>query len=308
MNAQTLAGAVGKVSDDLHAYQEAIDDALQTSVLGGPLDADFKSFYLGPLRVIELVASPRRSERTRAQIARDRHSGISLQLAVSGVSDGEARGAAVLSRPGTVMVLDFGQPFVFIDREPRHVINVSFPRPLFEAKLPDVRQLHGAVFDEDAGGLLAAYLGALTPRLPTMAPHAVPVFVDHLTSLALLMMSADPGGDPRSGDKRSALLERATQLIDNRLGSRDLSPDWIIDRMNISRSELYSLFKGESGVVRFIWKRRLEAAHRALTDERDQRRVGEIAYASGFASEAHFARAFRATYGMTASEARKAAG
>ena len=61
-------------------------------------------------------------------------------------------------------------------------------------------------------------------------------------------------------------------------------------------------------MVRYIWRRRLEAARDALLDASEKRRIGEIAFHFGFSSEAHFARAFRSAFGKTASETRRTRG
>ncbi|MBF2937786.1 helix-turn-helix domain-containing protein, partial [Pseudomonas aeruginosa] len=52
-------------------------------------------------------------------------------------------------------------------------------------------------------------------------------------------------------------------------------------------------------------ERRLERARQLLASPQGRRLdVAEVAYRHGFSSQAHFARAFKARYGMTPSEAR----
>ncbi|MEX2334160.1 MAG: AraC family transcriptional regulator, partial [Pseudohongiella sp.] len=46
------------------------------------------------------------------------------------------------------------------------------------------------------------------------------------------------------------------------------------------------------------------SAHELLSDKFSNRRICDIAYAWGFASEAHYSRAFRQRFGMTPSEAK----
>ncbi len=287
------------------AYQAEISNALATTFLADPVVADMRSCFLGAFHVIELVASARRSERTAAQIARDRHDGISFQLAVRGISRGEAAGRRVTSLPGTVMLLDFAQPFVMTDEGEREVINVSVPRPLLVERVPDLRALHGRVLDGEESVLIAAHLTALAPRLTSLPVSAAPVLGDILLQLLLLAIAAPLADTALARDRRSALTQRARQLVDARLGSTDLTPEWLVDKLNISRSDLYSLFEDAGGVLRYIWKRRLEAVRDALTNPNDSRRISEIAFHFGFSSEAHFARAFRAAFGKTASEMRR---
>lgn len=96
------------------------------------------------------------------------------------------------------------------------------------------------------------------------------------------------------------MIENVQRLIESRLASADLTPEWLMAKLNISRSDLYTLFEGQGGVARYMWRRRLEAIKAALLDPGDARRIGEIAYAHGFSSQAHFARAFQVAFGKTA--------
>ena len=97
------------------AYDEATDNSLTTTFLSDPLYARLKSCFLGPSHLIELQASPRKSERTLARIVHDRQDSISVQFVVRGRSLGDAAGQRVSSEPGTILLLDFAQPFVLID-------------------------------------------------------------------------------------------------------------------------------------------------------------------------------------------------
>lgn len=288
-------------------YQSGINNTLVTTFLSEPIVADMRSCFVGPFHIIKLVASARRSERTSAQIARDRHDGISVQLARRGVSRGEAGRRKVASIPGTIMLLDFAQPFYMVDEGERDVINVSMPREMLAARVADVRALHGRVLDAEEGALFAAHLNAVAPRLERMPTSAAPVLADILLQLLTLAIG-DPQEPALAVDRRTALLQQAKRLVDARLGSSDLTPEWLFARLNISRSDLYALFEGEGGVVRFIWRRRLNAAYDALVNPAESRRISEIAFHFGFSSEAHFARAFRTAFGKTASETRRSNG
>lgn len=288
------------------AYQTAIDQTLQTAFLAEPIYAHLASCYLGPMRIIECTASARRSERTSARIAQDRLDSISVQLAVAGTSRGEAGGRKVVNTAGTIMVLDFCQPFFMVDEGERTVINVAVPRMMMRRHIDDVRALHGLVLDEEASAVLAAYLKALAPRLTRMPVHGAAMLGDIILQLFLVAIGHDPAAvSAPPGDRRNALVDRAKQIVDGRLGSEDLTPEWLMAKLNVSRSELYAALDQFGGVARFIWRRRLDGAHAALMDSRDTRRIGAIAFAFGFSSEAHFARAFRLAFGKTASESRR---
>lgn len=288
------------------AYLNAIGGVLDTSFVDPDFFAEWDSFHVGPFHVILLEASARRNERTAARIAIDRHDAVGVQMVITGRARGRARGKPVVSDPGSIMILDYSQPFEVTDEGTRVVVNVAVPRALFPTQDGDVGKLHGTVMRGGASDLLSAYLRSLRPvlpKLPAASGDAVArVFADLLAIARDCARPDDPDG-PATSDAQA--IVRAKRVVDFRIGSADLCPAWLAARLNMSRSELYALMEPHGGAARFIMARRLEAAHAALTDPGDKRRIGEIAYAVGFSSEAHFARSFRAAFGQTATEIRR---
>lgn len=302
----TVHASVGSVVD---AYQNAIGYSADTTFLADPVEGRLAVGYVGSAFLTQLELSPARLERASALIAQDRYDAVSIQLNVSGRSSGTAGSRQVTTEPGTVLIIDYTQPFLLVDEGPRQLVSLAFPRPLVTARLGDPRELHGMVIEADRAALLAAYLRALPPQLGSLPPLPA---ADRLAGvvLELLAVALERAAPPaRTGrpDRREALAERARRMIEIRLGCTDLSPELLMNLLSVSRSDLYSLFEEAGGVARYIWRRRLEAAHAALIDPSDRRRIGEIAFACGFSSEAHFSRAFRLQFGMTPSTARRGA-
>ena len=288
------------------AYLEAIDHALDTEFLDDGCDAALVGFRLGDIHVISLDASPRRSSRTPALIERDRHNGVSFQYCVSGVSSGRAGHRSVTSEPCTAMVLDFDQPFTMSDHERRAVVNVAVPRRTLESRIGDPSRLHGVVFHPPAINLFRDLLLSVVADAELVSA-AEGKRLEAVLLEAIVIMLARGGISHRAEEvARDTLLARANAAIDARIGSQDLTPEWLGDRLGVSRSELYRLFHSVGGVSKAIWARRLESARSAVTDVADDRRIGEIAYALGFSSEAHFARAFKTRFGSTARALRDA--
>lgn len=77
--------------------------------------------------------------------------------------------------------------------------------------------------------------------------------------------------------------------------------------LGISRSALYRLFEPHGGVSAFIQGRRLDRIHALLAAPKEHRKLSEIAYQHGFASDAHFSTAFRQRFGYSPREAREGA-
>ena len=73
----------------------------------------------------------------------------------------------------------------------------------------------------------------------------------------------------------------------------------------MSRATLYRLFEPLGGVSSYIQERRLARAYAALIHPAHRHRpIYDIAFDCGFASEAHFSRAFRLFFGLPPSELR----
>jgi AraC-like DNA-binding protein len=114
-----------------------------------------------------------------------------------------------------------------------------------------------------------------------------------------------PSLEPPS-EARRTLRRMAMSTIDAHLGQREMTPASIAAGLGISRSTLYALFEPEGGIESYVFARRLDRSFEAIVN--DPARVagiGEIAFAHGFKSEAHFSRAFLARFGVKPSEVRR---
>jgi AraC-like DNA-binding protein len=76
----------------------------------------------------------------------------------------------------------------------------------------------------------------------------------------------------------------------------------VASALGFSRQHLYRLFAGDDqSLERLIWRSRLERVRADLDDRKlDGVSLSILASQRGFSSSAHFSRAFRARYGMTA--------
>ncbi|HEX8553933.1 MAG TPA: helix-turn-helix domain-containing protein [Sphingomonas sp.] len=285
-----------------------LNGLLQTLFLSADGETRFRSCQLHDLDIVAGPASPRRTERLVAAITGDRYDAVVIQLVLEGRATGSTPAGPFVSEPGTITVLDFAQSFAIVDDEPRDVIHVAIPRARFLPHVEDVRALHGRVAStaRGCGALLGQLMRGLAEQMPHLPPLVAPILGETMVKLLLSALGLEFTGDPaRGSSRRAATAQQAQRLIESQLGSVDLTPEWLMTKLGISRSDLYSLFEGQGGVARYIWRRRLEAIRLALLDPGDARRIGEIAFAHGFSSQAHFARAFQAAFGTTARATRQ---
>lgn len=90
-----------------------------------------------------------------------------------------------------------------------------------------------------------------------------------------------------------AALARAKLVIGAHLSERQLSPEWIAAKTNVSRTRLYELFKPEGGISRYLQKARATKLRQLLAQaEMSRFSVGALCLGVGFASESHGIRRF----------------
>jgi len=290
----------------LEGYLSAINFTLDTEPLTFPLEADLRACAIDDYNLIILRSSPRRSSRTIAQIRKDRLDTICFQYILSGSAIGRTSSRSIESAPGTTLVLDLSQPFIMTDAEERTVLNLAVPRAQVALHVSDPAELHGLILTADQSQFLSPFLISLPARLnglPVNASATIARILDGLVELTLTAFC--DAGEPILASAPSKPSDRATALIDSRIASTELTPEWLASQLSISRSQLYAMFPESGGVARYIWRRRLERSRQALADPSDNRRIGVIAYACGFTSMSHFTRAFKDAFGSTPSVYRR---
>lgn len=126
--------------------------------------------------------------------------------------------------------------------------------------------------------------------------------IAHLVHLALLEQAGiriEPG-------ERHALRERIKAFIAEHLGDPDLDIAAIAAGLGYSLRTVHKAFEGENcSIGQYIWERRLAAVRHELERASSGASISDIAFSWGFSSAAHFSRAFRALYGVSATEWRR---
>ena len=133
--------------------------------------------------------------------------------------------------------------------------------------------------------------------------------VSHVAEQAhhLLHAALNPDAARELNDTAAWRLLRAEAFIAEHLNDPALDAAMVARAMGLSVRQLHRLFAHrDRSVSQWIWDKRLERAHEELACERMRMlTIGDIADRWGFASQAHFSRAFRARYGMTPMQHRR---
>jgi AraC-like DNA-binding protein len=205
-------------------------------------------------------------------------------------------GPAYVIRPGEIGLLDFTRDFEHHSTA-GSLASVIIPRALFAEGGLDCTQLHGRVLSESHASLLQDHVFSLrliAEHLPEEQSGRVARTIVDL--LAMTLALSDRGADALSAQFAQTLKDRAERIITSRLDHDEINADLLCQALNISRTTLYTLYRGENGVHHRIRRERLERARDALANS--TMKVGEIATRFGFHDHAHFSRIFKEAYGL----------
>lgn len=313
---QDSAGAIpyfhvstGDLPDDLAfaAFQQSVQDVfLLTRLCGGPYRLDIAGWNLGMMMAGRFSSSAMAFDRPPALVASGGLDHVLVQLYVEGGFTGLADGRPVTVRPGDVIVFDLTRT---ISTRASDFTNISLliPRPVFEASHDDVSALHGVVLpaDRPMTGVLASYVTAFTERLPALSPAEAGTAARATAGLASTILSTSAIPEARTRIPIPSPFRAITLEIEARLHDPTLDADTLAATLNMSRATLYRAFEPIGGIADYVRRRRLTAAAMQLADPAQRRRkISEIAFGLGFASESTFNRAFRIAFGVSPREAR----
>ncbi|MFC5325657.1 helix-turn-helix domain-containing protein [Bradyrhizobium oligotrophicum] len=299
---------------NIAAWREATSTFFDVDELAAgeatPFRADVLSYALGSVLLGSARASGQRFRRSAEMIARSGVDHIILQLYVKGGYDGVAGAHPIRVEAGDLCVLDLAQT---LETRATAFENVTMvvPRPMFDARLLQVDDLHGLVLPRDGAlaPLLARHFGALFDCAPRMRFDECQAVVEG--TIALISACLRGELERRDADRSvaaDASLFRIRQYIEAQLSSPELSADAVALHFGLSRASLYRLFAPIGGIADYIRSRRLHRAFFDLagTGSRSSR-VGEVARRWQLGTDAHFTRLFKTAYGITPSAARDAA-
>ncbi|CAO3426652.1 hypothetical protein [Azospirillum endophyticum] len=256
------------------------------------------SAHLGPLIVGTMDVDALAYHRSPAKIRSDHMDHFIIRLDRSGVG---GKGG------DEILVKDMGQP---LGLPPMRLDGacIIIPRDVMTAMLPRADALHGTRVGGIMGRLLADHMRTLAQAVPAATVEEAPQVVRAIRDMVTACLAPSHDTLVQAQPQVAAtLIMQARRHIDANLTNPDLSPDRLCRALGLSRSALYTLFEPHHGVNRYIQERRLLRIREHLCDPAERRRIGEIAFAYGFSSEAHFSRAFRRSFGCSPSEMRAGA-
>lgn len=276
-----------------------------TSVDDG-FPADHTAWHLGGMLFVQQRTPAHSYIRSSASLRASPIDHWYLSIPRSGHSWTEVSGEVAEGAPGQVEFRSLGQPFSGRTLDCETVL-IFMPRDLFADKPAVLDGANNSILSGNLAALLTDYVGSVEATLDSLSAQDLPRVVQTVRDMVVACLSAVAGQQPASENQANpGLMERARRHIHRNLHSPDLTPDALSRALGISRTRLYQLFEPSGGVLHYIRRRRLIAAHAALSDPENDQRILDIAQSVGFESAANFSRAFSHEFGYSPREARNA--
>lgn len=280
------------------------------SGVGPAFEATARVHQLANLLVTDFDCGACEAVRTSRHIARCTSDQVVLCLQTSGRTVMLQDGRQAILEGGSLAVWDTLRPCVVTVPSSVRSLTVSIPRRALEARLGPLAPLAAHRLDaaKPVVGLAFQFLQMLPAHIDTLDPgSAVSVAEKALDLVALAFSHELQHRLVALSSSRAVALLRLKASIEPLLSDPDLKPSAAAAAAGMSvryANELLSL-EGTS-IERHIWSRRLECCRHALLDPvQAHRTVGDIAFGWGFSDLSHFARRFKAAFGLSPSDYRR---
>jgi AraC-like DNA-binding protein len=265
---------------------------------------------LGELSFAEVYSDPQTVRHSRSHVARSAAM-FFMHLMLEGESVNRQDGREAKLGPGDFTLCDTTRPYDILFENPNRMFVVGIPEAMLRRHLACPESVVALPMPGGHGlsGLLSQFLRDLWVRSrddfdPLVAPRITRAILDLLASA----YASVPGVQSHRTSISAAHRIRIVNFIEAHLGDPDLTPVRVADACKMTPRYLHHLFSQENETVaRYILRRRLDECSRALTLPAQRgRTVTSIAFDYGFNSPTHFGRVFRARFGATPREYRRA--
>jgi len=212
---------------------------------------------------------------------------------------------------GDFILLDTRPPSRLSFTRPNQSIILSLSPAELSLHLPEPDRLKGIPVHGDggmgrvAGEMIKCVWQELVVGLPSELGATI---ASNLLDVIATAYAAEHGTDIHCATRANARRLQIKRFIEGNLRNSRLSAKLIAESLNMSSRYVRLLFaEEEESLASYVQRRRLEqCAAQIRKTSWTRTTITDIALSWGFGSMSHFARVFRARYGMTAREYRRA--
>ena len=243
--------------------------------------------------------------RERRHIRADPRGAFELLVPTAGSAQVVQAASAGEIRPGTLALCDVDRPFTFTHDEGFQSVALIVPGEAIHRRSPAAAR-DPQVVDGTAGlgRLIRQTVLTLQQEREHLSETAFDIACDQV--LDLLCLAAEGAGDSAPAARRREVEAQVRQYVRRHAADPDLSITGIARVLGWSVRYLQDVLQAAGTTSRdLIRSERLRLARTRLASSAwDDRSIAQIAHASGFASHASFATAYRREFGSTPRETR----
>lgn len=286
-----------------------------------PLDVEFRNsaafqgkleaWSLGDVAISRNVCDGLLYRRHRRHFLREADASLLItipELAEVGFSQGSR---STSCKPGGFLVERGDAPYEFWHGRTNSLWVLKVKASSVRSRIGPTDRIAALNFDATSG--VASYFrdtvrttGAHVEHLSPAAREAAGLHL--LELLCLAIRSDDRVLDSNASSIRAAHLHRAEQYIRDSLKDPNLGPTQVAEACGISLRYLQRLFaEREQSINGFIRDKRLNRCAEELRGGVRTASVAEIAYRWGFSDQSRFSRLYKARFGCTPTDTRRAA-
>lgn len=273
-----------------------------------PFHGEIDRYQVGDYLFTDCISDALLLERSIARISTDNKRDYVFHVFTSGRIETLHSGKTYHANAhggASIVALDLNQP-IRMKRSDCRVLTFFASRERVETIFPHADSIHGRVFENTTHltQLLIEQAASLAYSLPWMSVDVAQSRIENCTQLLVTAFSkqANLSGSARAAI-RAAMFDRARRYIQKNLHQASLTPENILEALQLTRTSLYRLFEHEGGLAAYIRDQRLREAADELI-RFPNLSILEISYGLGFKSASDFARAFRRKYDMSPQELR----
>jgi AraC-like DNA-binding protein len=264
-----------------------------------------RHFELGPLQLNFLSATSQHVSHSAAMVNRSSNDYLLLFLEKE-AAQLRHYGMDTSVPEGCFVLLDNQQPYELLRENGGASIAMRLEDSWLRHWVPNPRAAVAKpiIAGDGWGSTLAAMLRTIARHGLADAILPRSVIADQLGAFLALMIGREGQGISRY---QSEVLVRLKRFMRERLDDPDLNPAAVADAIGISRRHLHGVFaQAGSTFGALLIDMRLARASEMLRDRRFRGYgAGDVAWSCGFANASHFARRFRAKYGVSPVNYRK---
>jgi len=262
------------------------------------------------LGIAAVAISPCRAPRRPEHIDGD---DLIFHVSLGGGRTVQQRGREALVVEGEAVLMTGADPGLVTISRPSRLISLRMPQKIVRVAITDfdASLLHPVGRDVPALRLLTNYVDAVRNADALAAPALRKVIVGHIYDLVALVLGAtrDAHELAKNGGLRAARQTAILRAIEARSGEPELSAVAIAAELGVTPRYVHLLLE-ETGksFTHHLLRTRLQKAAALLRDPRwNNRRIADVALATGFTDLSYFSRAFRRRFGATPSDIREQA-